>query len=291
MMKRRLFIPLMLLSLLLIPTGVIWAAPLDTVVGESDTVNNDIAVFGENLTIEAGATVNGDVVVFGGNADIKGHINGDLAVFGGDVDVASRVDGDIVMFGGNLEAMMGSSLRGDCVLIGGNFDNSGDSDFGCSSAGTIELDIPDLPEVGNVGSSFLGGFAGAIGSAVFAGILAFVIASAVPQHMQQVEQTMRRYPAASGGVGLLTAIAVPAIIALLVPISLLLLFVCVGILGFPLMLVLGLAESHTNFIMCELPGEGGQLVDALTGYLFDEAGIVVGPVREPGLENFIRFSV
>lgn len=58
-----------------------------------------------------------------------------------------------------------------------------------------------------------------------------------------------------------------------------------------LRLGLTLADSHTNFVMCAIPGDDGSNADALTEYLFDEAGIVVGPVREPGLERFVRFSL
>ena len=54
---------------------------------------------------------------------------------------------------------------------------------------------------------------------------------------------------------------------------------------------LTLASSHTNFVMCALPGDDGAKATQLTEYLFDEAGIVVGPVREPGLERFVRFSL
>lgn len=81
--------------------------------------------------------------------------------------------------------------------------------------------------------------AGLLGGTAFAALLALVIASAAPQQMGEIQRTIRSQPAASGAVGLLTAVAVPAIIALLVPISILLLFVCVGILGFPIMLALG----------------------------------------------------
>lgn len=52
-----------------------------------------------------------------------------------------------------------------------------------------------------------------------------------------------------------------------------------------------LADSHTNFVMCAIPGDEDAGSTRLTEYLFDEAGIVVGPVREPGLERFVRFSI
>lgn len=242
-MMKRLLITLILFSLLVVPTGAVLAAPLDTTIPEGEVVNNDVAVFGEDLIIESGATVDGDVLVFGGDAEIKGVVTGDLAVFGGDVTVASTIEGDIVLFGGDLDATDEAAVRGDCVLLGGDFERRGKSGLGCTSAGRV--DIPnqfwsgDFGRVERVGRSFAGNVAGAIGSAILAGFLALIAASAVPQHMTQVSRTIRSHTAASGGVGLLTAVAVPAIIALLVPISVLLLFVCVGILGFPIMLALG----------------------------------------------------
>ncbi len=56
-------------------------------------------------------------------------------------------------------------------------------------------------------------------------------------------------------------------------------------------LPLTVVQSHTNFIMCGFEGDDGTLADALTTYLFDEAGLVVSPVREEGLEAFVRFSL
>lgn len=242
-MKRFLLPFFVLVGILMVPTGVILAAPLDRIVDE--TVNNDIAIFGEDLILKTGSVVNGDVIVFGGDAEIQGTINGDLAVFGGDVAVANRVKGDIVLFGGDLEAADGASVRGDCVLLGGDFESNGGTDLGCTSSGRVNLDFPtdvlpdEFPSIETASQGFLGNIAAAIGSSFLAGVLAFVAASAVPQHMQQVERTIRAQPAASGAMGLLTAVAVPAIIVLLVPISAILLFVCVGILGFPIMLALG----------------------------------------------------
>ncbi len=54
---------------------------------------------------------------------------------------------------------------------------------------------------------------------------------------------------------------------------------------------LSVVDSHANFVMCAIKGDDGERASALTEYLFDEAGIVVGPVREPGLERFVRFSL
>jgi hypothetical protein len=50
---------------------------------------------------------------------------------------------------------------------------------------------------------------------------------------------------ASGAVGVLTAVAVPSLVVLLIPVSLILLLVCIGLLGFPIIfaLLLGLVAG------------------------------------------------
>lgn len=253
-MKRLLVIGL-LVGLLVVSTTAVFAAPMQedgaTVVKEGDTVNNDIALFGKDLAVRQGGFVKGDVVVFGGNAQIDGQIKGNVVLFGGNLEIANKIDGDLVLFGGNVTASEGASILGDCVLLGGNLENNAGASLGCSSAGTfavpniitavaqdmpkLDINVPDGPR----GRSFVGEVVGAIFSSLFAGFLAFVAAVTLPQHMERIERTVRQKPMASGAVGVLTAVAIPAIIALLVPISIILLFVCVGILGFPIMLVLG----------------------------------------------------
>lgn len=251
-MKRLLVLGL-LVGLLLVSTTAVFAAPLQDgvdVVGEGQTVNNDIALFGKDLAIQKGGFVNGDVVVFGGNATIDGQIKGNVVLFGGNMEIANELDGDLVLFGGNLTAAEGAKIKGDCVLLGGNLENMAGTSLGCSSAKvpnvlatisqdtpSLDVPLPDAPGRNSFGWDVLS----AIFSSLFAGFLAFVAAAAVPQHMQRIERAVEQKPMASGAVGVLTAVAVPAIIALLVPISVILLFVCVGILGFPIMLALGLA--------------------------------------------------
>lgn len=250
-MKRLLVLGL-LFGLLAISTTAVFAAPLQDnvdVIGEGQTVNNDIALFSKNLAVRKGGVVNGNVVVFGGNATVDGEIEGDVVLFGGDMEITNEIDGDLVLFGGNLTATEDAKIDGDCVILGGNIENKAGADLGCSSADvpnvmasiaqdmpSVEIPMPDGPRQGDFGWNVVG----AILSSLFAGFLALVIAAAVPQHMERIGRAAVQKPMASGAVGILTAVAVPAIIALLVPISVILLFVCIGILGFPVMLALGL---------------------------------------------------
>lgn len=255
-MKRVTFVIVVLL-LLAIPASTAFAEPLfDTNVGENETVNNDVIVFDGDLTLESGAVVNGDVVVFNGDVKTAGTINGDLVIFNGD-----------------LEAEGDASVNGDCVLLNGSVENDSARGISCTNieggalTGLVQgippvavgpkaipdipdipavpdvpavPDIPDVPDVtrhsrrSNTGVDFLG----VISSTLLLGLLAFVAGSVFPNHLQQVKATARSKPVASGAVGVLTAIAVPALAVLLAIVSAVLVIVCIGLLGFPIVLLM-----------------------------------------------------
>jgi hypothetical protein len=240
---------------LTIPAGNILADPFfDTIVEENETINNDIIVFDGDLEIRSGGVVNGDVIVFNGDAQLSGTINGDLVIFNGDLDASGE-----------------AAIHGDCVLLNGDVDDESASGVRCTNiegAGLSGItkglppvpavppipaipavpDIPDVPPVppvppvnfegqGGADSSFVD-FIRAIGSSLLLGLLAYGVTSAFPEQMHQVKATIRNKPLASGAVGILTAVAVPSIAVLLAVLSAILIIICIGILGFPLILVL-----------------------------------------------------
>jgi hypothetical protein len=86
----------------------------------------------------------------------------------------------------------------------------------------------------------MGGFFGALTSAFFAGLLGLVVGAVAPDHVRQISRTAREKPVTGGAAGVLTAIAVPSLIVLLIPLSIVLTLVCIGLLGFPIMLLLAL---------------------------------------------------
>jgi hypothetical protein len=231
------------LLLLILTTGAVWAAqpPDKTVVESDEIIRNDIALFGEDLEIQDGAEVHGDVALFGGNAVIAGTITG-----------------DIVLFGGNLTAANTAVIDGDCALLGGELIDETELGVNCTNVTFGPNFIPALPQFAasldnseisvsrpSAGSQFFSGLAEAAGQTLVMGLLAFGVASLLPNHLVQVEEVVRRKPMASGLVGLLTATAVPLLIALLAVTSAILVLVCVGILGFPIvfLLAVGLAGA------------------------------------------------
>ena len=253
-MKRLIMIILVMVALT-IPAGAVLADPFfDTVIEENETINNDVIVFDGDLEIRDGGVVNGDVIVFNGDAELSGTINGDLVIFNGD-----------------LNAQGPASIHGDCVLLNGDVDDESVSGIRCTNiegghlsgitkgipAVPVVPPIPDVPDVpdaptpptppvppvfvdegpGRIDNPLVD-FLRTVGSSLLLGLLAFGVTSAFPEQMSQLQSTIRKKPVASGAVGVLTAVAVPSIAVLLAIISAVLVIVCIGILGFPLILIL-----------------------------------------------------
>ncbi len=235
---KKIMIALLVVLMLLLPTGAVWAAArLTTTVAAGETVNNDVVLFEDDLEVEEGGTINGNVTLFQGSATIAGTVNGDLVLFNG--DLATRET---------------AVINGNCVLLNGTLRDETDGRVGCTRVGSLPNFIPALsnlpgfrsaaePAAGPAGTSrpfldFVVNTFGALLSGLLMAGLAFVTASLLPNHLGQVQATLRAKPLVSGGVGLLTAVAVPSLIVLLSLISGLLLLVCIGILGFGVVLAL-----------------------------------------------------
>jgi cytoskeletal protein CcmA (bactofilin family) len=228
------------------------AAPLnDVLVRAGETVDRDITVPGGNLTIEAGAIVNGNVTVFGGNAVIAGEVMGDLAVFGGNVTLSGTTQGDVALFGGNLTLAETAVISGDCVTMGGAVEGDDREGVVCASfsgfpsLGAIFSGSPSAPPPAPNFAARMGQFFGQVtelaGQALLLSIAALILAAAAPDQLNRISRTVKERPAASGAVGVLTGVAVPSLLILLLLISALLIIVCIGLLGFPLALFVFIA--------------------------------------------------
>ncbi len=247
MKQKRIFTLLTVFLLLLVTTSVVLAQSDGTVVEADETIRNDIALFGEDLTVEEGAIVKGNVALFGGNAIISG-----------------TVDGDIVLFGGNLTATSTAVIDGDCAILGGSLTDDTDEGTNCTAASfgdsfapafsefASQFDFtpptpPEVPQIPNVEyrrpsavSQFFGGVAETAGQTLVMALLAFGVASLLPNHLTQAETAARRKPMTSGAIGILTAVAFPVLLALLAITSAILVLVCIGILGFPIIFLLAM---------------------------------------------------
>ena len=70
----------------------------------------------------------------------------------------------------------------------------------------------------------------------------------MPNQLRRIVATARAKPVVSGLTGVLTAVAVPSLIVLLIPLSLLLTLICIGLLGFPIMFLLALGLVLGSFL-------------------------------------------
>ena len=242
--QRRIFLFLTLLLLLSVPTGAVLAAPAaQTVVSSGDVIRNDIVLFDKDFTLEEGGRVTGDIIIFNGNAHIAGTVNG-----------------DVVLFNGNLTTDTSAVLNGDCVLFNGTASGDGASSLGCTDMnvvlpGGMASFVSDLTASPNFAPPpsfemerpspfvrFIRGTASAIASSLMLGLLAFAAASLAPQPMLRIEKAVRQKPAASGVVGMMTALSMPFVLMILALVSAVLILACgLGLLGFPVILVIMLA--------------------------------------------------
>ena len=263
-MKKRVlvFVLLLMALMVLVPAGAAHAAPnFDRTVGEGETIHEDLVIFGGRLAIEKGATVEGDVSIFGGQAEIAGDVEGDVAIFGGEMILAGSIGGDIVILGGALKAESSADVDGECILIGGSASGDGAGSLNCAEVGDftgltfpafihspaspVLPSAPELPSRPVVhidsGRGFFGSISAITGQSLLLGLFALVIAYFTPNNLNQVSQTLREKSGASGVVGFLTIIAVPTVGLLLLLLSIVLTIVCIGILGYPIVLAIFIA--------------------------------------------------
>lgn len=262
---KRIGLFLALLLIFLLPSGYALATSrYDRIIKKGETVKGGITLFDDDLIVEEGGTVDGDVTIFGGQADVSGTITGDVAIFDGSMELAGSVGGDLVVFGGDLHVEETSSVGGDCFALGGEVVDDSD-DVSCSNvargfaaSGVLDSIRPFVPpeaptpprpptvpefEVREPSAfSGLGRFllnvSEVVGRSLLLGILALIVTAVFPRQLEQVSATIRRKPAASGAVGLLTAVAGPSLIVLLLVV---LAITCVGLLLYPAVFLLALA--------------------------------------------------
>ncbi|MCP4362477.1 MAG: polymer-forming cytoskeletal protein [Chloroflexi bacterium] len=249
-MKRRILFLLLLFVLLIgIPSGVALAQSGVTVITPDDNPD-DVVLFDEDLIVEAGAIVKGDVTLFNGDATIAGMVNG-----------------DVVLFDGNLAVEDTAVISGDCVVMSGDIDDFTAVGLSCTNftpefSGLLD-GVPSIAPIPPIergphseGIGFLGRVVGAIFRSLLLGVLAFAVATLFPRHFEQVESAARQKPIASGTVGFLTSLAIPFLMLLLSPVFFILAFICgLGVLlALALTLAFGGAIAFGWFVAGDMLG-------------------------------------
>lgn len=338
-MKRHKLVWILLLFIVLaMPTGSALAAsgsnPLDRIITGDDYVLDDgeredgnVVVLGGSVEIRDGAVLDGDLIVMGGDVEINGVVTGNVVVMGGDVEVleGAHVHGDCVLVGGDVAIDQGALIDGEVVTNPEDGWFPFDRERGPDGERIPPIpEIPPVPEIPDIPPiptrprvvyhsepSFAERAGGAFLTAIAAGVISLLIALFLPRHTDQVRQVVVREPVMSGVVGFLTFLAAALLTPVLAVISAVLVLVCVGLLGFPIIIVLWLlvvAGAMLGFAaigqlvgrwISERLGLQGMTVALETGLgafvlslvvgLIQAVGCVIGVVG--GLFNLVVFSL
>lgn len=205
------------------------------VLEEGETLDCDLVVVGGNVVIEEGATIPGKVVVLGGNVEIAGEVQEDVTVMGGSVHLSdsAHILGKVASIGGSLSRDEGAEVEGG--------ESQGFSGLPSS---------PDAPfynmrsSMWTVFSPFIRIF-NTVVAAVALSLVALLAALFWPEQTTRISAAIINAPVVTGGLGLLTFVALPFVMLLLTITVCLIPFTFLGGLLFVIGMLLGwLALGH-----------------------------------------------
>lgn len=218
------------------------------VLAGGETLNGDLVVFGGNVTLEKGAVVKGSMALFGGNASVAegAKINGDLAMFGGNLQLDGKVYGDVAMLGGAAALGETALVDGDVSMVGGNLERAEGAEIMGDVVNEVEsptVVIPSLPLTSTPPEgadpnfkinldpfwNFFGELGQAVGMAIIMAGIAMLASLFLQPQMERVGSAITSEPLMAGGYGLLAVVTtfIMAVTIILIPVSLLMIFVVI----------------------------------------------------------------
>lgn len=185
---------------------------------DGESLNGNLFVFGGIATIDDGATVNGNITVMGGTLRMDGEVDGDINAMGGLVSLgeSAEVDGNVNVAAAQLRQDDGAVIRGEVNTL-----NSGNLPVVPPNLPGPQVQVnpnPLLTAIWEAIWTFLRSF---IWMAVAVLVVLFL-----PKQVERTTQAVTAAPLISGGLGLLTVVIVPLVIAgmaitlILIPVSL-----------------------------------------------------------------------
>ncbi|WP_436923333.1 hypothetical protein [Halosimplex amylolyticum] len=228
------------------------------VVADGETIEGDLQAFGGSIVVRG--TVEGDLQAVGGTVVVEGTVDGNVQATGGTVQILGTVGGDVAASGGtlsvgddaringSLEAGAGSiavdgTIVGDVRLGGGSIvlgdtariagDLEYEGDLTRADGATVDGTVTEREGL-NVGSDADFTIPGAVLTVygmVVTLLVGAVLLALFPVTSSAIAERATRDPLRTGGIGLLTVVAVPIVLVA----------VAVTIVGIPLALAGGLA--------------------------------------------------
>lgn len=218
------------------------------VLDEDETLHGDLVIIGGNATLKSGSVLNGDILIAGGTINASGTINGNILSFGGVVNIKSdaEIRGDLVRFGGVYNVDKGAEIEGNLVSNEGimvDFDfledwsnwEEFDYDYQIEEYNPIQQTFSTqriaLEKIGE----FLLNAAKVLGMAVLTVIASLFLL----KPMERSSETLYQHPALSFGIGLLTLVAFPILMVLLLFTIILIPVSILGLIGLALVILFG----------------------------------------------------
>jgi hypothetical protein len=195
-----------------------------------DVLNGNLTVLGGTATLETGSQVQGDVVLLGGTLNANGGISGNLSTLGGTLFL-----GDQAVVHGNLSMLGGTLHRSGSAQVLGQTVNGGLSPF--------NVNLPNFPFQIDVFSGFqsLFNFFRTLINMIILSALSMLVVLVWPRPTERVARAIGVQPIITGGLGLLTAVVLPA---LLIIMAITIILIPVSLLGF---IALGIAILYGWF--------------------------------------------
>ena len=216
-------------------TGDIAAAAGTVHVTETGHIGGDIEAAAGTVRIDG--TVTGDVSVGGGTVEI-----GETAQIGGDLDVGAGYAAVHGTVDGSVTAGAEELVLGPTASVGGDFRYDAASftrDPGASVSGSVVQDDSIGADTGPNADQFtLPSWVGVVYGLFANFLLGALLLAVFPSFSSRVADRIAESPATAGGVGILTLIAVPLVLVILL----------ITIVGIPLSLVGAVAFGVTLWV-------------------------------------------
>lgn len=189
------------------------------------TINGDKVVLGSSYTLRTNETLAGNLAVLGGTAVVQegAVVAGDVIILGGSISLDGEVTGNVVAIGGVLSLGDSAHVIGAVNNLGGTVNKSDSARIDGGINTQLPQNIEINPTIPADPADPLGSLQDGLVSVLWAGLqalalsaLAVVFALLLPEPIRRVAQTLTLEPVISGGAGLLTVVAAPALLVALV---------------------------------------------------------------------------
>jgi hypothetical protein len=213
----------------------------------------DEIVIGSTYTLPSGSVLSGNLLAIGGKVVIEegALVDGDLLAFGTDLTVDGEIDGSLIALGASVSLEENAVIQGDLIVPQSALYRSSEAVVNgqvITEAGPVKIVVPEtdievptapLPVRINM-NPFAETLTFMLQAFAFSA-LAVVVVIFMPKRLEYIAEAVVSQPLVTGGLGLLTAVAFPVLMIMVMLLSLLILtpVSILGMVTYAIALVLG----------------------------------------------------